>query len=66
MDIFDLPVFVYILAFVVLLALMILIRGFRMPSSHQENEHIRSVIRKKLYMLQDNTLPEESENDQVN
>ncbi len=50
MDLFDLPLTAYILILFGLLVLTFLIRGFRMPQSHQENQKIRSQLRQKLFL----------------
>lgn len=50
MDLFDLPLTTYILILFGLLVLTFLIRGLRMPQSHQENQKARSQLRQKLFL----------------
>ncbi len=67
MDLVDLPLTTYILILFCLLVFTFLIRGLRMPQSHQENQNARSQIRKKLFLK---TLDEQhissQQNDQDN
>lgn len=50
MDLIDLPLTTYILILFGLVVLTFLIRGFKMPQNHQENQKIRSELRQKLFL----------------
>lgn len=68
MDLFDLPLTAYFLILFGLLALTILIRGFSMPQNHAENQKARSLIRKKLFLKNDeeDSVNGKSDSDQLN
>lgn len=68
MDLVDLPLTTYILILFGLLVLTFLIRGLRMPQSHQENQKVRSRLRKKLFLktLEEQHVSGDRENDQDN
>ncbi len=68
MDLVDLPLTTYLLIFFGLMVLTILIRGFRMPQGHQENQKARSLIRKKLFLksIEERSVAGESPEDQGN
>lgn len=69
MDLVDLPFTTYILILFVLLVLTFLIRGFKMPQNHQENQKTRSQLRQKLFLknLEEQSISsDQSDQDQNN
>ncbi len=68
MDPVDLPLTTYLLILFGLLALTFLIKGLRMPQSHQENQKVRSQLRKKLFLktLEEQNVSTDQHTDQEN
>jgi hypothetical protein len=52
MELSELPLTGLVVVFFALLAITIFLKGLKMPPNHKNNEHIRSIIRKQLFLNQ--------------